>query len=806
MLAPLSWLKDYVEIEVSPEELERRLFSAGFEVEELIRPGNDIHGVVVGKVLSAELIPDTHISVCKVDCGDKGVLQICCGADNVRPGGKYPAALEGAQVYATARDHVTVEGLMTIKKGKLRGEVSEGMLCSGVELGLTEELYPGAGYVGLLVLPEDAVPGEDVKPLVGLDEVIFDIAVTANRPDCQGMIGVAREVAAVLDKPFRMPALDYAEDGKEIDFSVEVLAPDLCPRYLGHYVSDIKIAPSPAWMQRRLKLVGINAISNVVDITNYVLKEFGQPMHAFDLADLREKRIVVRRAKPGEEIVTLDEKTFALTEDNLVICDGERPVALAGIMGGLNSEIKDTTKDVVFEAAKFARDNVRHTARALGQNSDSSARFEKGVDEWSTEQGMKRALHLIEELECGRVSKTSARFAEDPSRVEPRPLKVSLGRIDGILGVEVPREEILKSLSALSFSPEIDGDELSLRVPAYREDIDDHAQDIAEEVIRSWGYEHIVPRFLDSAQVTSGGLNAGQKKLLKLKNALAKAGFYESIFYSFFSPKDLDMLHFDPDAPERKAIRIKNPISEDLSLMRTTLLPSMLNAVVRNLRRGNTEGRFFESANIFLADKLPLESYPEERAMLSAAAFGDGETFFTMKSAPEAIAKAFGVRFTYEKTEKPFLHPGMTAKILLDGDEVGFLGKLSYEVAEELAVEKPVFLLEMDAAKLLEKLTDELVYRPVPRYPTEKRDLALVTPEETTAETVRAAIASSSKYLTRVELFDVYRSASIGEGKKSMAFNLVFTPDSHEFTAEEIDKIVEKILRKLSHTLGIELR
>ncbi|MBR5742436.1 MAG: phenylalanine--tRNA ligase subunit beta, partial [Clostridia bacterium] len=652
MLAPLSWLKDYVEIDVSPEELERKLFSAGFEVEELIRPGADIHGVVAGKVLSSEPIPDTHISVCRVDCGDKGVLQICCGADNVRPGGKYPVALEGAQVYATARDHVTVEGLMTIKKGKLRGVASEGMLCSGTELGLTEDDFPGAGYVGLLVLPEDAVPGADVKPLLGLDEVIFDIAVTANRPDCQSMIGVAREVAAVLGKPFRMPSLDYTENGKEIDLRVEVEAPDLCPRYLGHYVSDVKIGPSPAWIRRRLHLVGINAISNVVDITNYVLKEFGQPMHAFDLADLRERRIVVRRARKGEEIVTLDEKTFALNPENLVICDGVRPVALAGIMGGLNSEIKETTADVVFEAAKFARDNVRKTSRALGQNSDSSSRFEKGVDEWSTEMGMKRALHLIEELGCGRVSRSAARVASDEGVTESRPLAVSLKAIDGILGVEAPREEILKSLSALSFEPKIDGDVLSLMVPAWREDIDDHAQDIAEEVIRSWGYEHIVPRFLDNAQVTSGGLNARQKKVLKLKNTLAKAGFYESIFYSFFSPKDLDMLHFAPDAPERNAIRIKNPISEDLSLMRTTLAPSMVNAAVRNLRRGNTEGRFFEIAKIFRAEKLPLESYPEEHETLSAAVFGDRETFFTMKSAPEAIAKAFGVRFAYEKAEK----------------------------------------------------------------------------------------------------------------------------------------------------------
>ena len=805
MLAPLSWLKEYVDIDVTAKELEEKLFSAGFEVEEIIEVGKDISGVVVGLVETCEAIPDTHIHVCRVNCGDKGTFQICCGADNVRAGGKYPAALVGATVYATARDHVTVEGVMTIKSGKLRGQVSDGMLCSGVELGVSEEMFPGVGYNGLLVLPEDAVPGADVKPIVGLDESVFDISVTANRPDCQSIIGIAREVAAVLKKPFRLPAVDYTCTGRDLDFDITVEAPDLCPRYIGHYVSDVTIAPSPAWMQRRLKLVGINAISNVVDITNYVLKEFGQPMHAFDLKDLNEKKIVVRRAAPGEEIVTLDEKKFALSPENLVICDGERPVALAGIMGGLNSEIKPDTTDVIFEAAKFARDSVRKTSRALGQSSDSSSRFEKGVDEYATEMGMKRALHLIEELGCGKVGKFEKRVAVRPE-IAARPLTVSLKKIDEILGVPVPPEETLRHLRALDFRPEIEGDRLHLLVPPWRDDIDDHAQDIAEEVVRSWGYDNLVPRFLNTAQVTCGGLTAEQSTALKVKNTLCKAGFYESIFYSFFSPKDLDMIRLPADAPERNAIRIKNPISEDLSLMRTTLVPTMVNAAVRNLRRGNTEGRFFEMARVFRPKSLPLSDYPEEHEMLTVLAFGDDETFYTLKSAPEAIAKAFGITFGYQAAERPFLHPGMTAAITLGGREIGVMGKLSYEICAELAVEKPVFIAELDYEALKPALKDTIVYQPISRYATEVRDLALVMDEEVLCDTVREAILTGCKALTSVTFFDVYRSDAIGKGKKSMAFKLVFTPTDHEFTSGEIDKYVEKILKKLSHTMGITLR
>ena len=465
MLAPLSWLKEYVDIDVTPKELEEKLFSCGFEVEELIEVGKDVSNVVVGYVEECEPIPDTHLSLCKVNAGAHGTFQICCGADNVCKGGKFPLALIGATVYATAKDHKTIEGVMEIKAGKLRGYDSFGMLCSGTELGLDDNLYPGAGYNGLLVLPEDAEIGADVKPIIGMDDWIFDIAITANRPDCQSIYGIAREVAAVLGKECKPLDLSYTEtEVTKTPFSVSVEAQDICPRYVAHYVYDVEIKESPAWMRRRLALVGCDSISNVVDITNYVLKELGQPMHAFDYAYLEGDQINVRRAGDGEKIVTLDNKEFALDNSNLVICDGVKPVALAGIMGGLNSEILDTTKEVMFESAKFARDNIRKSSRALGQASDSSARFAKGVDEYTTVMAMKRALHLIEELGCGKVSGTHVDVNTGNS-VEPQEMKVSVARVNGVLGIEVPAADMVRILKALQFEVEAKDGELTLAIP-----------------------------------------------------------------------------------------------------------------------------------------------------------------------------------------------------------------------------------------------------------------------------------------------------------------------------------------------------
>ncbi len=805
MITPLSWLKEYVDIDVTPQELQDKLFSCGFEVEELYEVGKDISKVVVGKVLTCEAIPDTHLHVCQVDCGEHGTFQICCGADNVAAGGKFPAALVGATVYATAKDHKTVEGVMTIGKGKLRGYESHGMLCSGVELGVSENMYPGAGYNGLLVLPEDAEVGADVKPILGLDDWIFDIAITANRPDCQSIFGIAREVAAVLEKELKMPALDYTETDTELEgFRVSVECPDLCPRYSAHYVTDVTIGGSPAWMKRRLALVGIDAISNVVDITNYILKELGQPMHAFDLSTLEGNAICVRRAKDGEPITTLDGQDLTLTEANMVICDGVKPVALAGVMGGLNSEIRETTSAVLFESAKFARDNIRRTSRAVGKRSDSSARYEKGVDEYATVMAMKRALHLIGELNCGKVARTHVDVNTGNS-VEPRELTVSIDKVNKCLGIVVPNEEILKIMTNLCFQPKIDGDTLTLQVPAYREDMETY-QDVAEEVIRMYGYDHVVPAFMPSAQVTIGGLNLQQKSELRLKKALCSVGAYECIHYSFFSPSDLDMLRLPQDALERKAIRIMNPISEEISLMRTTLAASMINAVVRNQKKGNLEGRLFEIANIYMPYELPLTQYPDEKSRLCVGIFGEKESFFTMKGIAEKIADTLQVSFTYENMSNTFLHPYQTAKVLCEGIEIGYFGKLAYDIADECDLRTPVFVMELDLKVLSQWYGNKPVFTPLSKFPEEQRDLAIVVDKAVNCGEIEKVMKEACKYITGIKLFDIYEGGQIAADKKSMAFTVVFTPKEEAFGAESVDGFVKKILKQLNKAYGAELR
>ena len=805
MLAPLSWLKDYVDIDVTPKELEEKLFSCGFEVEELIEVGKDISNVVVGLVEECEPIPDTHLSLCKVNAGSHGTFQICCGADNVKAGGKFPLALIGATVYATAKDHVTIEGVMEIKQGKLRGYDSFGMLCSGVELGLNEDLYPGAGYNGLLVLPEDAEVGADVKPILGMDDWLFDIAITANRPDCQSIYGIAREVAAVLGKELKAPALDYTEtEVKKDGFTVNVEATDICPRYIGHYVYDVKMGESPAWMRRRLALVGISSISNVVDITNFVLKELGQPMHAFDYNYLEGNQINVRRAKDGAKIVTLDEKEFELTTNNLVICDGVKPVALAGIMGGLNSEIKDTTTEVLFESAKFARDNIRKSSRALGQSSDSSALYSKGVYEYTTVMAMKRALHLIEELGCGKISSTHVEASVGNS-IEPKEMKVSINRVNGVLGIKVPDEDIVRILTNLNFEPAINGDELTLKVPAYREDMDGY-QDVAEEVIRMYGYDHVVPTFMPTAQVTLGGHNLRQKTEAKLKEVLCAAGAYEGIHYSFFSPSDLDLLKLPEDAVERYAISLINPINVDLSLMRTTLASQMLYAISRNQKKGILEGRIFELGNVFIPKELPLTEYPDERKTLCVGVFGEKESFFSLKGLAEVVADALNVKFTYRADSKTFLHPYQTATIICDGKDIGYLGKLRYEIADELDLRVPAYVMELDLEELSQWYGNEVRFTPIPKFLEEKRDFAFVVDKDVTCEAIENVIAESCEYVTDIKLFDVYEGIQLPANKKSMAFSVVFTPRDEEFSAKVVEGFVKAILDKLNEKLGASLR
>ena len=797
MVVPFSWLKDYVDIDISAEELQEKLFSCGFEVESLTYLGKDVTNVVTGRITKTEKHPDAdRLTVCTVDCGAHGVKQICTAATNVFEGAIVPCALDGATVLHEG-------GIQKIKTGKLRGVVSEGMFCSGEELGITDDYYEGAEVYGILILDEDTPVGVDIRPVVGIDDYLFDIAVTANRPDCQSVFGMAREVAAILKKPLKMPATDYTAAETDVCIPVTVEEPTLCPRYVGHYVADVKIGTSPRWMRRRLALCGLRSVSDVVDITNFVLLELGQPMHAFDRDYLAGGRIVVRRARAGEKIVTLDEKEFTLTPDNLLICDGEKGVALAGIMGGLNSEIKPDTKAVFFEAAKFARDSVRKTSRALGQRSDSSARFEKGVDAYTCAFAMDRALHLVQKLGCG----TPTRYRADANAesLEPKTIETTYRKIDDLLGIGVPHDEMRAILERLGFGVTEKEGGMSVTVPLWRDDVDGYP-DLAEEIIRSYGYEHIVPTFLAAATVTRGGLTEAQKQEAKCKSVLAGEGYMEACNYSFYSPKDLDLLRLPADAPERGAIRILNPIGEDLSVMRTILAPSMIANVVRNVRRGNDGGRLFELANVYLPKELPLKELPDERKHLVLALWGEGD-FFDIKGAIEALAEAFGLKLSFERGEKPFLHPGITAVVKLGEKEVGWLGELHPAIAAELALEKRVCLAELDYAAMERKFARDIVYKPVPKFPAAVRDLAVVVGEDVTCAQMTECILRSCKAAKKAELFDVFRGPRLGVGKKSMAFHITFVPEGDKpLTPENVDAFFKKIVAALGKNCNAELR
>ncbi len=797
MLLPYSWLKDYVDVDVTPEELQAKLFSCGFEVEELTYLGKDVVNVVTGRITKTEKHPDAdRLTICQVDCGALGGRQIVTAATNVFEGAVVPVALDNSTVLHEG-------GVQKIKTGKLRGVVSEGMFCSGEELGISDDFYEGAEVNGILILDGDTPLGADIRPVVGIDDWIFDIAVTANRPDCQSVFGMAREVAAILKKPLRTPATDYTARPTDVRITVEVREPALCPRYVGNYVADVKIGTSPRWMRRRLALCGLRSVSDVVDITNFVLLELGQPMHAFDRNYLEGDGVVVRRAAQGEAITTLDEKQFTLTPENLLICDRKKGVALAGIMGGLNSEIKADTKEVFFEAAKFARDCVRRTSRALGQRSDSSARFEKGVDAYTCAFAMDRALHLVEQLGCGVP--TACRADVNAEDMTPGIIRASYAQIDAVLGIEVPHADMAAILTRLGFGVTQTEGGMSVTVPLWREDVDGYP-DLAEEIIRSYGYEHIAPTFLARAAVTRGGLSPAQKTEEKCKRVLQREGYMETCSYSFYSPKDFDLLRLPADAPERRAIRILNPIGEDLSVMRTVLAPSMIANIVRNVRRGNDEGRLFELANVYLAKELPLTELPEERRHVSLGLWGSGD-FFDLKGAVEAIGEAFDVRLSFARTQKPFLHPGVAAEVMLGEKQVGWLGELHPAVAEELALEKRVFLGELDYAALSKKFAADITYRAVPKFPDAVRDLAVVVAEETTCAQLEECIVKSCKAAKKAELFDVFRGPALGAGKKSMAFHVTFAAEGDKpVTPELADGYFRRIVESLHKHLGAELR
>ena len=797
-----SWLKEYVDIDIEPKELESKLFSAGFEVEGMEYLGENLEKVVVGQITSMEKYEGTHLQICHVNCGPMGEDHlILTGATNVFVGAKVPAALVGAKLPCG----------LDIQPRKMVDMISYGMLCSGEEMNLNKDWYPGADVNGIMILAEDAPLGMEMRDYLELDDYLFDISITANRPDCHSVIGIAKEIAAALKKPFKAPDMSYVEDGTiNENISVEVLDKETCPRYLGHYIYDVKYTESPLWMKRRLIAVGHNAINAMVDVTNYVLVEIGQPMHAFDLNDLEGSSIVVRRAIEGEKLTTLDEKERVLNTNNLLICDKVKAVGLAGVMGGLNSEIKETTTEVLFESAKFLRDSVRKTARGLGLQSDAASRFEKGIDEYTVECGMARALNLVQKLGIAKVSSSHFDVSGGAS-TEKRVINVQTAKVNDVLGIEVPEKDMVEILEALQFEVELKDGILTLAVPRYRDDVETY-QDIAEEVIREYGYDKVVPTFLDAAKVTSGGLNAYQAKELAVKEYLCSQGYYEIQTIAMTAKNEFDMFLIPEDAEERKVVELLNPITENLSIMRTIMAPSMVRVIENNIKNGHEEMRFFEMANVYLPKALPLTEAPVEKKMLCLGSCGASEDFFSMKGTLESFAGANDLTFTYKRGNVAYLHPGRTAEVYCKGQKIGHFGQLRYEIVDNMNIaggkkaDTKIFIAEIDYSVLAGLFKSGIKYVPESGFAGNSRDISLLIGKEVECGTIVDAITACDELIIKVTLFDLFESEKLGADKKSMAFNIKLASAEKDVTDAMTDEVIAKVLKALETQFSAQMR
>lgn len=797
-----SWLKEYVDIDITPKELETKLFSVGFEVEGVEYLGENLDKVVVGQITSMEPYEGTHLQICHVNCGSMGEDHlILTGADNVFVGAKVPAALVGAKLPCG----------LDIQPRKMVDMMSYGMLCSGAEMNLDKDWYPGADVNGIMILSEDAPLGMEMRDYLELDDYLFDISITANRPDCHSVIGIAKEIAAALRKPFKAPDLSYTEDGTtNSEISVTVVDKETCPRYLGHYIYDVKYTESPLWMKRRLIAVGHNAINAMVDVTNYVLVEIGQPMHAFDLHDLSGSSIVVRRAEDGEKITTLDEKERVLGTNNLLICDKEKAVGLAGVMGGLNSEIKETTTEVLFESAKFLRDSVRKTARGLGIQSDAASRFEKGIDEYTVECGMARALNLVQKLGIAKVSSSHFDVSGGAS-TEKRVIQVKTAKVNDVLGIEVPEQEMVEILEALQFEVELKDGVLTLAVPRYRDDVETY-QDVAEEVIREYGYDKVIPTFLDAAKVTSGGLNAYQTRELAVKNYFCSQGYYEIQTIAMTAKNEYDAFLIPEDAGERNAVELLNPITENLSIMRTIMAPSMVKVIENNIKNGHETMRFFEMANVYLPKALPLTEPPVEKKMICLGSCGAEEDFFSMKGTLEAFAGANALEFRYERGNVPYLHPGRTADIYCQGQKIGHFGQLRYEIVDNMNIasgkktDTKIFIAEIDYSVLYDLFKKGINYVPESGFAGNSRDISLLINKEVECGAIIDAILEADGLIVKAALFDIFESEKLGADKKSMAFNIQLADANADVTDEMTDAVIEKVLKTLEERFGAQMR
>jgi len=801
MKVSLKWLKDFVDIDVDLQTLADKMVSVGLEIEEIIDDSQSMRNVVLGKIEQIEKHPDSdHLQICQLNVGKNELVQIVTGAQNVHEGDLVPVALHNS-LLPTGQE---------IKSGKLRGVVSNGMLCSGEELMLTEEEYAGASVYGIMIMNKETAPlGTPIPKVLGKDNVILDVGVTANRPDCNSILGIAREVATVLNKPLKMPDISFkANKDIKIDDIVKVNVEDteLCPRYMAGAVKNVKIAPSPEFIRERLNSVGIKSINNIVDITNFVLFEIGQPMHAFDQDDLAKHEINVRRAKDGEKIITLDEKENTLNGSMLVIADGEKPSCMAGIMGGLNSGIKDTTKTVVFESAKFARDNIRRTARELNLHSDSSFRFERGIDFDSQRLGLYRALHLIEQYNCGDIA--DGIIDKLSKELKPQTIETTLDEINSILGIKVPADVVSKILNGLQIETKIEGNKVICVAPLFRDDIE-NANDIAEEVIRYYGYDKVENGTLEGCSHTQGGLNQEQKLQKMIKEICVSNGYSETLTYSFISPKAYDQLKIEDGNPLKNYITLLNPLGEDMSVMRTTLAYSMLSMLASNYLKNIKEAKLFEISNVYLPKTLPLTELPQEHQNLVIGSYGPKESFYTIKAVVMAILEKYNIRgIQVKRAEIPYLHLGKSAIITRGNEVIGYIGEVHPEVTKSFDVKDRLYLAEINLETVNMMANYKYKFEEIGKYPPIERDLAIIVDEDIAVGDIIDAIKKAGGNMLREsKVFDIYRNpVTVGVCKKSVAVNMVFRLPDKTLTDEEVADKMSKIFTRLQDTFKATLR
>ena len=797
MNVTLNWLKNYIDFELSPIELADRLTMLGVEVESVNQLGAELEGVVVGSVESIKPHPNADkLVLCQVDIGETEELQIVCGAPNVREGMLAPVATIGA----------TLPIGLTIKRAKLRGETSHGMLCSEKELGLSEDAS------GLMELPTDIPLGTSISAALGLDDVVFELEITPNRPDCLSLIGVAREIRAETGNALKLPQVDFNEDATDIReiTSVTIEAPDLCPRYAARVIRGVKVGQSPAWLQQRLESVGVGVINNIVDITNFVLMEYGQPLHAFDYHKLAENRIVVRRAAVGENITTLDEIDRELISDMLVIADAEKPVALAGVMGGYVSEITETTADVLLESAYFDPSSIRATAKALGISTEASYRFERGADIGAVLVALDRAAQLIAELAGGTICKGVVDVY--PGQQPLTEIQLRPERVNFILGTTLDTSEMVQILSDLGFDVKANGENYQVTVPTFRSDVTREI-DLIEEIARVYGYDNI-PTTLPKGDIPVPAPNPSTEVRKHIKHFLLAAGMMEAINYSFCDPNCFDKIRFAANHPLRDALKLQNPLSPEMSVLRTTLLPSLLENAQHNRNHQIDTIALFEIGSVFIRNGAEKE--PERVTGILAGRVGDGvysnpyrePDFYDIKGLVEGILEVCGiVDYTLQKTDAPTFHPGRNAAVLSRNRQIGIFGEAHPEVLENYDLPYKAYLFDFDMEALVDAAIFAKRFEPISVYPKVERDLAIVVDKAVLSDMPTGLIyATGGELVESVRLFDVYEGEQVPEGKKSLAYAITYHSATETLTDKAVNALHDKVVKRLNQELGAELR